>query len=143
MPMKHTEESYFLSIQEKIEHFGVIQRDFIYEKTGIASLVRLIASMGGSLQELSLRDPVILKGRRAAERVILSLSREVEELRSIEPPPLWLRYHQMMISSLELQIEGYREMVLVFEDNEIRHIGRGKDIVKKGMSILEGGMQII
>ena len=141
--MIQPEEKYFSRIQTKIELFGSIQHEFVYQKTGVVALVKLIRSMGGSPSELSLRDPVMQKGKSAALKVIGELECQLGELREIEPPAVWSNFHSMLLSSLELQLEGYREMLKVFEDSEIRHIGRGKDIVKKGMSILEGGIPLI
>jgi len=34
-------------------------------------------------------------------------------------------------------------MLKVFEDSDIKHIGRGKDIVKKALSLLQGGTHVI
>lgn len=141
--MRQSEENYLASIQIKIESFGVIQREFIFERNGVVALVKLINSLGGNSPVLSLKDPVMQKGRNAAHKVIVELERQLGELKIIEPPQVWMKFHNMMLYSIKLQIEGYKEMLKVFEDGEIKHIGRGKDIVKKGMSFLEGGIQAI
>jgi hypothetical protein len=141
--MEDLEKSYLARIQMSIESFGQIQRDFILEKNGVVTIINFIKNVEGSHPALGLKDPVMQKGKKAALSMIGNLEDELCRLREMEPPLIWKKFHDLLLSSLELQIEGYGEMVKVFEDNDIRHIGRGRDIVSKGMSLLEGGSQVI
>ncbi|MGV8119056.1 MAG: hypothetical protein AB2L14_04745 [Candidatus Xenobiia bacterium LiM19] len=141
--MEDPEKSYLARIQTSIESFGQIQRDFILEKNGVVTIINFIKNVEGSHPELGLKDPVMQKGRQAALSMIENLEGELFHLKEMNPPEVWKKFHDNLICSLELQIEGYGEMVKVFEDNDIRHIGRGRDIVSKGMSLLEGGPQVI
>jgi hypothetical protein len=141
--LDNLEEDYFKAIHVSIENLGRIQANFVQEKHGVLSLIRFISHIEGSHPTLDIKDPIMVKARRAATSMMEELCNELSALRSMAPPALWSRLHDMMITSLDIQVEGYREMLRTFEDSDIKHIGRGKDIVKKGMCILEEGTHVI
>jgi hypothetical protein len=141
--MDDQEKNYLEITHSIIENLGKIQADFVQEKHGVLSLVKFIKNVEGSHPTLSVRDPIMIKAQRAASTMMELLCRELSGMEAMKPPAPWSRFHEMMITSLELQVEGYREMLKAFEDSDIKHIGRGKDIVKKGMCILEEGMHVI
>ncbi|MDQ7823039.1 MAG: hypothetical protein RDV48_09620 [Candidatus Eremiobacteraeota bacterium] len=141
--MEQPETAYLESIQKVIERFGSIQNQFVQEKNGVVSLVKFIENIEGSQPSLSLKDPVMQKGKSAASVMVQALEQELGALEAISPPEVWAKFHENMVTSIKLQVEGYQEMMKVFEDNDIKHIGRGKDIVSKGMNILEGGTNVI
>ncbi len=137
--MKDAEKQYMEQIEGIIEQFGTIQRNFVLDKTGIRAIVKFIEDFAGGPQTFSLDDPVILKGKQAAFRVIEELGKQLDELGRIEPPEVWLRFHESLCSSIKLQLQGYKEMTKVFEDSDINHLSSGQELVNKGMGILEGG----
>lgn len=126
-------------IERIIESFGQIQRNFVLDKSGIRAIVKFIEDFAGAPPTFSLDDPVILKGKQAAFKVIEELSKQLDELEKIEAPEVWRRFHESLISSIKLQLQGYKEMTRVFEDSDITHLSQGQELVNKGMGILEGG----
>jgi hypothetical protein len=141
--MKDSEKEYLEAIHLCIENLGKIQTDFVQQKHGVLSLIKFIKNIEGVHPELDVRDPIMIKAQKAATAMMELLLKELSVIREMDAPPLWSRFHEVMIASLELQVEGYREMLRAFEDSDIKHIGRGKDIVKKGMCILEEGTHVI
>jgi hypothetical protein len=137
--MKDPERQYMEQIERIIEQFGTIQRNFVLDKNGIRAIVKFIEDFAGAPPSFSLDDPVILKGRQAAFKVIEELTRQLEDLQRIESPEIWAKFHQSLITSITLQLEGYKEMTKVFEDSDTRHLSNGQELVKRGMGILEGG----
>lgn len=137
--MEERESSYLESIEKVIESFGTIQRNFVLDKTGIRAIIKFIEDFEGRRPFFELDDPVVQKGRLAARRVIEELATQLDCLKHLSPPPLWGQFHDSLIESIALQIDGYREMYLVFEDSDMEHIIRGQEKVSKGMQILEGG----
>lgn len=141
--MYNKEKEYFEILEAAIENFGMIQKEFIIEKNGVISLIRFIKNIEGRQPELSLKDPVMQKGREAVKNMINEFEKQLFKLRKIEPPEIWAPLHEVILSSLGKQVAGYKEMQFAFENNDVKHIGRGKEIVKKGLAILEGGTKVI
>lgn len=137
--MRDPEREYMEHIERIIEHFGTIQRNFVLDKSGIRAIVKFIEDFAGAPPTFSLDDPVILKGKQAATRVINELGTQYAELERIEPPERWQRFHESLLSSIQLQLQGYKEMTQVFEDSDISHLSSGQELVNRGMGILEGG----
>jgi hypothetical protein len=137
--MEKEEKEYFQLLNTAIEEFGSIQREFTLQKSGVSSLIRFICNAEGRHPSLSLKDPLMQKGRSAANAVIERMAEIRHSIAAITPPGIWAPFHKTMMDSFELQLKGYREMLKTFEDNDIKHIGRGKDIVKKALSLLQGG----
>ncbi|MFH0802928.1 MAG: hypothetical protein V2A78_11180 [bacterium] len=137
--MKERERRYLERIEEIIERFGSIQRDFVLDQSGIHAIVEFIENFSGSIPEFSLNDPVLLKGKQAAFKVIDKLEKQLSELESLDPPELWKQFHDTFVNSIRIQLEGYKDMVQVFTDRDIMHITRGRARVDEGVSRLEGG----
>lgn len=137
--MRDPEREYMDQIERIIEHFGTIQRNFVLDKSGIRAIVKFIEDFAGAPPSFSLDDPVILKGKQAATRVIEELGEQYEELMRIKAPERWLKFHESLLSSIKLQLQGYKEMTRVFEDSDISHLSNGQELVNQGMGILEGG----
>lgn len=137
--MRDPEREFMDQIERIIEHFGTIQRNFVLDKSGIRAIVKFIEDFAGGPPTFSLDDPVILKGKQAASRVIEELGVQHDELQRLHPPERWQRFHASLVSSIELQLRGYKEMTRVFEDSDVSHLTRGQELVNQGMSILEGG----
>lgn len=137
--MKDLEGRYIEQIEGIIEHFGTIQRDFVLHKNGIRAIVHFIQGFAGGQPSFSLDDPVILKGRHAVFKVIEELGHQLEELQRIHPPEKWTRFHETLVTSVSLQLDGHKEMARVFDDSDTCHIARGQELANRGLAMLEGG----
>jgi len=139
MKEKEYEKYYMERIEDIIEQFGAIQRDFVLDRSGIHAIIEFIENFSGSTPEFSLDDPVLLKGKQAANKVIDKLSQQLVELEDLNPPEIWQQFHRSLVSSIKLQLQGYKEMTRIFTDKDISHIHNGREMVDQGMKILEGG----
>jgi len=137
--MDECEKKYIGEIEKIIERFGTIQRNFILDKTGIRAIIKFIEDLEGRPPFFELDDPVVQKGKAAADKVIRELSTQLSALEALEAPKRWKEFHSSIVNSIRLQLEGYREMALVFEDSNMDHISYGQQMVNSGMKILEGG----
>ncbi|NDD27066.1 MAG: hypothetical protein EB084_02220 [Proteobacteria bacterium] len=137
--MRDPEREFMEQIERIIERFGTIQRNFVLDKSGIRAIVKFIGDFAGAPPTFSLDDPVILKGKQAAMRVVEELGVQLDDLQQLSPPERWMRFHASLVSSIELQLKGYQEMTRVFEDSDVAHLSQGQALVNEGMSILEGG----
>lgn len=139
MKLDDQERRYLEGIEAFTEEFGRIQRDFVLQKHGVQAVIRFIEDFSGTRPAFKPDDPVMVKGRGAAERAIEDLKREFQDLHHAEPPPQWKLFHATLLESVRLQLEGYREMVKVFDDSDVEHLRRGKIMIEKGMGLLEAG----
>lgn len=137
--MDKKEEQYLESIEQVIERFGTIQRNFVLDKTGVRAIINFIEQFEGKRPFFELDDPVVLKGKAAAYKVIEELSKQVDYLKQLEYPSVWESFHKVLVESIEEQLNGYNEMIKVFEDSKLKHIETGHKMVSKGMNILQGG----
>ncbi|MCL5773517.1 MAG: hypothetical protein M1536_03980 [Firmicutes bacterium] len=137
--MKDDEKGYLGKIELIIEEFGTIQRNFVLDKNGVRAIVKFVQELEGKTPVFALDDPVVQKGKQVATKVIEGLARQLEVLEKIKPPDVWTKFHESLISSLKLQLQGYREMAKVFDDHNPAHINKGQDFVSKGMGLLEAG----
>lgn len=133
------EEFYLDQIEKIIEQFGVIERKFVRDKMGIHAIVQFIEDFSGQPQSFSLDDPVIIKGKNACFRVVKEMGEQMQQLQALAPPELWTTFHESLLKSIQMQLEGYQEMAKVFEDRNVIHIAAGKKLVHEGMSLLEAG----
>lgn len=133
------EEDYLEQIEKIIEQFGVIQRSFVIDKKGIHAIVKFIEDFSGQPQAFSLDDPVIQKGKATCNRVIKEMEEQHTQLDKLKPPELWITFHDSLIKSIRLQLDGYIEMAKVFENRNVIHIATGQKLVNEGMSMLEAG----
>lgn len=133
------EEYYLGQVEKIIEQFGVIQRNFVMDKMGIHAIVKFIEDFSGQPQAFSLDDPVIQKGKNTCHRVIKEMEEQLSEIERLKPPELWTTFHDSLLKSIKLQLEGYKEMAKVFENHNIIHIAAGQKLVNEGMSLLEAG----
>ena len=58
-------------------------------------------------------------------------------MQSLTHPERWGDFHESLVESLTLQMEGYQEMWEVFEDSNMDHVLEGQGMVNQGMKILE------
>lgn len=137
--MESGEEFYLEQVEKIIEQFGVIQRNFVMDKKGIHAIVKFIEDFSGQPQAFSLDDPVIQKGKNTCYRVIKEMEEQLNQLERLNPSELWKTFHESLLKSIRLQLEGYKEMAKVFEDRNIIHIAAGQKLVNEGMSLLEAG----
>lgn len=137
--MDNKEKVYIERIEEIIEQFGTIQRNFVLDKAGIRAIINFIEQFQGRRPFFELDDPVVQKGKSAAYKVIDELSKQLKSLDSMEYPTDWSQFHNSLVRSIRIQLDGYREMVKVFEDSNLIHISEGQEIVNRGMDILRSG----
>lgn len=134
-----SDEQYLGRVEEILEQFGIIQRNLVMDKMGIHAIVKFIEDFSGSPQAFSLDDPVIQKGRSTCSRVIKAMEEQHSSLEELKPPELWMLFHQSLLKSIQLQLDGYKEMAKVFDDRNVIHIATGQKLVNEGMSLLEAG----
>lgn len=137
--MDKKEEQYLENIEQVIERFGTIQRNFVLDKTGVRAIINFIEQFEGKHPFFELDDPVVQKGKAAAFKVIEELGKQVNYLKQLESPSNWESFHKVLVKSIEEQLNGYNEMIKVFEDSKLEHIEIGHKMVNKGMNILQGG----
>ena len=137
--MELNEEAYLGEVEKIIEQFGVIQRSFVMDKKGIHAIVQFIEDFSGQPQSFSLDDPVIQKGKSTCIRVIKEMEDQLLRIQQLTPPELWKPFHESLSKSIQLQLEGYKEMAKVFENRNVIHIAAGQKLVNEGMSLLEAG----
>jgi len=137
--MDKNEEKYLGNIEQVIERFGTIQRNFVLDKTGVRAIINFIEQFEGRHPFFELDDPVVKKGKAAAYRVIEELDKQVTYLKKLKYPENWEKFHKVLVESIEIQLNGYQEMVKVFEDSKLEHIEEGHKMVNEGMNILQGG----
>lgn len=140
--MDQREKDYLEQIEAFTEEFGRIQRDFVLERDGVRAVVRFIEEFSGSRPSFTPGDPVIDKGKAAAERAIIDLGVQYQRLCEADPPPEWEPFHRTLVRSIRLQLEGYQEMARVFEDSDLEHLRRGNALVREGMGLLEAGERL-
>lgn len=135
--MKKEEQKYSEEIESIIENLGGLQRKFVLDKTGIRAIIKFIEDLEGRRPFFDLDDPVVQKGKSAAGRVTEGLEKQLKQLQALSPPAGWADFHECLTGSIQLQLDGYKEMVLVFEDSNMDHITEGQDSVNRGMKLLE------
>src|ERR1700687_5033029 len=104
------EEYYLEQIEKVIEQFGVIQRSFVMDKMGIHAIVKFIEDFSGQPQAFSLDDPVIQKGKATCLRVIKEMEEQHSQIEQLKPPEIWATFHESLMKSMKLQLDGYKEM---------------------------------
>ncbi|MCD6310625.1 MAG: hypothetical protein J7M18_07905 [Candidatus Eremiobacteraeota bacterium] len=139
--MTRKERKYINAIEQSIENFGAIQRDFVLDKRGIHALVRFIEDLEGHQPSFDLDDPVIQKAKTSVQKVIIGLKSEIKKLKKLEPSSQWKTFHDAFLTSLNEQLKGYTEMFKVFKDGKIRHIKKGQEIANRGVNLLVGGQK--
>lgn len=133
-------ESRYLSILEGvIEELGRVERDFVQSSSGIRAVTQLIEEMSGDRARFEPDDPVVHKGSRALRRVVENLEEQRFRLSRTRPPSLWNAFHDLLLRSLDLQHQGYVEMGLLFEDQQLRHLREGQRLVREGLGLLQAG----
>lgn len=135
--MDQMEKKYLSGIEEAIESFGTIQRNFVLDKTGVRAVINFIEQFEGHRPLFDMDDPVVIKGRLAAQKVVEELTKQLKFLEKLEYPADWEQFHKTLLESIQLQLEGYREMTKVFEDCNLEHVEKGRDLVNSGMNLLQ------
>ncbi|MCE1245732.1 MAG: hypothetical protein LWY06_03715 [Firmicutes bacterium] len=137
--MENHEERYLEQIENLIRNISAVQRKFVLDKSGVRAIINFIEQIEGIRPFFELDDPVLQKGKAAALNVTKELSRQLEEISQLTPPPAWENFHATLLESIGMQLKGYGEMVKVFEDSDLKHIEDGQKLVDMGMKILQGG----
>lgn len=137
--MDAREQRYLEAVEAFTEAFLEIQRRFILEQHGVQAIIRFIEDFSGGPTRFNPEDPVLKKGRGAAEGAVAALERESTRLREARPPIRWRTFHRLLRASLRTQLRGYREMLEVFQDADPAHIERGHALIEEGMQLLAAG----
>lgn len=129
--------SYLDKISEIIENIEKIQEELIVEQKMMKNLISLLNNF--SLQKnknIDLEDPVIKKAQDVLQKLVYSLQEEYFKLDSLEPDENWKQFHEKFKQSLKTQIEGYKEIMLVFADGNMTHIKVGSLKVEQGLKMI-------
>lgn len=139
MAIDDEERRYLEQVEAFTSEFGRIQRDFVLQKHGVQAILRFIEDFSGLKPTFKPDDPVLVKGQTAARTAIQELEVQFRRLEAAQPPPAWVLFQATLRESVRLQVQGYREMLRVFEDQDLAHLARGKAQVEQGMGLLEAG----
>jgi hypothetical protein len=137
--MNDAEQKYLEGFEKVMVNLSTIQRKFVTDKTGIRAIIKFIEDFEGRRPFFELDDPVVKKGKILANSVVEEMAIQLNTLSNLRAPGKWQKFHKMMTDSIRTQIDGYKEMIQVFEDSEMDHIIKGKDKVNEGMQLLEMG----
>ncbi|MCL5036093.1 MAG: hypothetical protein M1269_03145 [Chloroflexi bacterium] len=137
--MTGKEKKYVDAVEKTIENFGNIQRDFFLDGKGIHALFRLVEDLEGRPPRFGLDDPVILKAKSSVDRVVKGLKDEIGALKKLIPPARWKVFHEKLLSSFKMQLDGYKEMFKVFKDGKTKHVTLGQSMVDQGVNLMAGG----
>lgn len=130
--------SYLDKISEIIENIEKIQQELVVEQKMVKNLVSLLNQFSSSSSSvIDLDDPVVKKAKEVLWNLITSLQEEYFKLDLLEPDDKWFQFHHKFKQSLKTQIDGYKEMFLVFTDGNITHIKIGSMKVEQGLKIID------
>ncbi|MEN3015421.1 MAG: hypothetical protein ABDH21_05140 [bacterium] len=129
--------TYLDKVAEIIENIEKIQQELVVEQKMMKNLVNLLNQFSSSKsQRIDLDDPVVKKAKDVVLKLITSLQEEYFKLELLEPDEKWKQFHEKFKQSLKTQIEGYKEIFLVFTDGNITHIKVGSMKVEQGLRII-------
>lgn len=134
-----TEHEFLEQVEKIIENFGAIHRHFVTDEMGIHAIVKFIEDFSGQSQSFSLDDPVVQKGKSTCHHLVQEMEKQLSNLETLSPPELWFTFHASLLKSIQLQLDGYKEMAKVFEDRNLIHIAAGQKLVNEGLGLLEAG----
>ncbi|MCS7164754.1 MAG: hypothetical protein RMJ51_00505 [Candidatus Calescibacterium sp.] len=132
--------TYLDKIAEIIENIEKIQQELIVEQKMMKNLISLLNQFSfhqNKDKTIDLEDPVIKKARDVLFKLITSLQEEYYKLDLLEPDEKWKQFHEKFKQSLKTQIEGYKEIFLVFTDGNITHIKVGSLKVEQGLKMID------
>ncbi|MFN3477976.1 MAG: hypothetical protein ACK4ZM_01240 [bacterium] len=129
---------YLDKLLEIIENIEKIQEELLVEQKMMKNLISLLNNFSVSKSKtVDLDDPVIKKAKEVLQKLVNSLQQEYFKLDVLEPDEKWKQFHEKFKQSLKTQIEGYKEILLVFTDGNITHIKVGSLKVEQGLKMID------
>ncbi len=130
---------YLDKIAEIIENIEKVQQELLVEQKMMKNLISLLNQFSGTTKSktIDLDDPVVKKAKEVLLKLITSLQEEYYRLDLLEPDEKWAQFHEKFKQSLKTQIEGYKEIFLVFTDGNITHIKVGSMKVEQGLKMID------
>lgn len=129
---------YLDKLSEIIESIEKIQEELLVEHKMMKNLITLLNNFSVSKSKtVDLDDPVIKKAKEVLQKLVNSLQQEYFKLDVLEPEENWKQFHEKFKQSLRTQIEGYKEILLVFTDGNITHIKVGSLKVEQGLKMID------
>lgn len=129
---------YLDKLSEIIENIEKIQKELLVEHKMMKNLISLLNNFSVSKSKtVDLDDPVIKKAQEILQKLVNSLQQEYFKLDVLEPEEKWKQFHEKFKQSLKTQIEGYKEILLVFIDGNITHIKVGSLKVEQGLKMID------
>ncbi|MCS7244248.1 MAG: hypothetical protein RMJ36_05905 [Candidatus Calescibacterium sp.] len=135
--------TYLDKISEIIENIEKIQQELIVEQKMMKNLISLLNQFSNTSKNrmIDLEDPVVQKAKDVLFKLITSLQEEYFKLDLLEPEEKWKQFHEKFKQSLKTQIEGYKEIFLVFTDGNITHIKVGSLKVEQGLKMIDSEVE--
>ncbi|MCS6955789.1 MAG: hypothetical protein NZM44_05480 [Candidatus Calescibacterium sp.] len=135
--------TYLDKISEIIENIEKIQQELIVEQKMMKNLISLLNQFSNTSKNkmIDLEDPVVQKAKEVLFKLITSLQEEYFKLDLLEPEEKWKQFHEKFKQSLKTQIDGYKEIFLVFTDGNITHIKVGSLKVDQGLKMIDSELE--
>ncbi|MGB9638460.1 MAG: hypothetical protein ACP5RD_02725 [bacterium] len=130
------ENIYLNELANILDNIEKIQQKLLANKKDIENIISLIKEFSSNPIDNNLDDPIVQRAKKTLNELINDLQNEYYKLESLTPTPDWQKFHNIFLNSLKLQIEGYKEIFLVFIDGNITHINVGTIKVKNALDIL-------
>ncbi len=130
------ENIYLNELANILDNIEKIQEKLLSNKKDIENIISLLKEFSSNPIDNNLDDPIIQRAKRTLQELINDLQNEYYKLESLTPTPDWQKFHLIFLNSLKQQIEGYKEVFLVFIDGNITHITVGTLKVKNALDIL-------
>ena len=132
-------ESYLDKLSQIIENIEKIQQELLVEQKMMKNLISLLNNFStpSKNKAIDLDDPVVKKAKEILQRLITLLQEEYFKLDLLEPEENWKQFHEKFKLSLKTQIEGYKEIFLVFIDGNITHIKVGSLKIEQGLKMID------
>ena len=131
------EERYLELLEEIFDKMYEMQKEVIYSHKGLQAVMNLFREFSQEPVRRDPRDPVYQQAKGILENLVNSIRELYETLVSVSPPRSWQLFHEVFSKSLKLQLEGYEEMLMAFEDGNVEHIRLGSYKVDQGLKLLE------
>ncbi|MCX7870331.1 MAG: hypothetical protein N2485_01995 [bacterium] len=130
------ENIYLNELANILDNIEKIQEKLLANKKDIENIIALLKEFSSNPIDNNLDDPIIQRAKKTLQELINDLQNEYYKLESLTPTPDWQKFHSIFLNSLKQQIEGYKEIFLVFIDGNITHITVGTIKVKNALDIL-------
>ena len=131
------ENTYLNELSNILENIEKIQQKLLANKKDIDNIISLLKEFSSKPIDNSLDDPIVLRAKKTLSELINDLQNEYYKLETLTPTAEFEKFHYIFLDSLKNQIEGYKEIFLVFLDGNITHINVGTIKIKNALDILQ------